>query len=133
MLAVKEQQQKLDAFCRIGGVVDAERRETAPIVVVLARPAGESWHVADHFVLEGPGQWLLGASAGTYGLAAFQDLNSDLKLQPEEPYLALDRERLVTCAPGERRTDIALHIPARSAPLAGTVDVAALQAPRLPP
>jgi pimeloyl-ACP methyl ester carboxylesterase len=112
MFAVKDQQAKLDAFCRIGGRVDAERRETAPIVVVL----------------EGPGQWLLGASAGTYGLAAFQDLNSDLKLQPGEPYLALDRERLLTCAPGERRTDLALHIPARSAALAGTVDIAALQA-----
>jgi uncharacterized alpha/beta hydrolase family protein len=128
MLAVKEQQQKLDAFCRIGGVVDAERREAAPIVVVLARPAGDSWQLADHFVLEGPGQWLLGASAGSYGVGAFQDLNGDLKLQPGEPYLALDRERLVTCAPGEGRTDLALHIPARSAALAGTVDIAALQA-----
>lgn len=128
MFAVKDQQEKLDAFCRIGGRVDAERRETVPIVVVLARPAGDSWQVADHFVLEGPGQWLLGASAGTYGLAAFQDLNSDLKLQPGEPYLAFDRERLLTCAPGERRADLALHIPARSAALAGTVDIAALQA-----
>jgi pimeloyl-ACP methyl ester carboxylesterase len=79
-------------------------------------------------VLEGPGQWQLGASAGSYGVGAFQDLNGDLKLQPGEPYLALDRERLVTCAPGEGRTDLALYIPARSAALAHTVDVAALQA-----
>jgi hypothetical protein len=128
MLAVKQQQEKLDAFCRIGGRVDAERREAAPIVVVLARPAGDSWQLADHFVLEGPGQWQLGASAGSYGIGGFQDLNRDLKLQPGEPYLGFDRERLVICAPGERRTDLSLQIPARSPALAGTVDIAALQA-----
>lgn len=128
MFAVKEQQQKLDALCRIGGRVDAERREAVPIVVVLARRAGDSWQGVDHFVLEGPGQWLLAASPGAYGVAAFQDLNRDLKQQPGEPYVGLDRERLVTCAAGDRHTDLALHIPARSAAIAGTLDITALQA-----
>src|SRR5687768_16678523 len=35
MLAVKEQQAKLDANCRIGGRVDAERVDAAPLIVVL--------------------------------------------------------------------------------------------------
>ncbi len=63
MLDVKEQQAKIDAVCRIGGSVEAERKAAAPIIVVLARQIGadfekrESWQIADHFVLEGPGPW----------------------------------------------------------------------------
>lgn len=126
MLAVKEQQQKIDAVCSIGGRVEAERKDAAPIIVVLARRVGEKWQIADHFVLEGPGLWQLRASAGSYGLAAFQDLNRDLKLQPDEPFLANDA---LTCSPGERRTDLVLRIPAGGrSQYAGTIDIAALQA-----
>lgn len=135
MLHVKEQQARIDAFCMIGGQVDAERKDAAPLVVVLARQTGadpmqrDSWQIADHFVLEGPGQWQFMASAGTYGVVAFQDLNGDLKAQPAEPYLRLERERLVTCGKGEHRTDMALHIPAAGrSRLNETVDVATLQA-----
>ena len=99
MLAVKEQQAKIDATCRIGGRVDAERVDAAPLIVVLARQVGadptarESWQVADHFVLERPGPVAASrASAGTYGVVAFQDLNRDLKLQPDEPYPAASTE-----------------------------------------
>ena len=106
MLAVKEQQAKIDAVCRIGGSVEAERKDAVPIIVVLARQVGadpekrESWQLADHFVLEGPGLWQFSASAGTYGVVAFQDLNRDLKHQPDEPYLRLEREGLFTCKAG---------------------------------
>ena len=128
MLDVKEQQAKLDANCRIGGQVAAERGDTVPIVVVLARERGESWEVADHFVLERPGLWGFAASAGTYGVVAFQDLNRDLKLQRDEPYLAVDRNRLITCTPGERRMDLALRIPAGARSAFGeTLDISALQ------
>jgi pimeloyl-ACP methyl ester carboxylesterase len=127
MLAVKGQQQKLDAFCRIGGNVEAERRDTANFVVVLARKTGDSWQVADHFVREGPGAWMFAASAGTYGLVAFQDLNRDLKLQPGEPYLR--SADWLNCNAGEQRTDLALRIPAAGrSGRTETVDVAALQA-----
>jgi pimeloyl-ACP methyl ester carboxylesterase len=126
MLAVKEQQQKLDAFCRIGGNVEGERRDASHFVVVLARKSGDSWQVADHFVREGPGAWLFAASAGTYGLVAFQDLNRDLKLQPDEPFL---RGAELTCNAGERRADIALRVPAAGrSGRTDTVDVATLQA-----
>ena len=135
MFAVKEQQQKIDANCVIGGRVEAERKDAAPIIVALARQVGadaekrESWQLADHFVLEGPGLWQFVASAGTYGVVAFQDLNSDLKHQPDEPFLRLEREGLFTCKPGERRTDLALRIPAAGrSRIAETIDIAALQA-----
>ena len=136
MLHVKEQQAKIDAFCVIRGSVEAERRDASPLIVVLARQTGadvtqrDSWQVADHFVLEGPGQWRFHAGAGTYGLVAVQDLNGDLKAQPGEPYLRLEREKLITCKAGERKTDIALRIPAAGRSRLGneTIDVAALQA-----
>jgi pimeloyl-ACP methyl ester carboxylesterase len=135
MLAVKEQQAKMDATCTIGGRVEAERRDEVPIIVLLARQVGadpeqrESWQLADHFVLEGPGLWQLSASAGTYGVAAFQDLNRDLKHQRDEPYLRLERETLFTCKAGERRADLALRIPAAGrSRIAETLDIAALQA-----
>ena len=128
MLAVKGQQAKLDANCRIGGQVDAERRDAAPLTVVLARQRGDSWQVADHFVLERPGLWGFAASPGTYGVVAFQDLNRDLKLQRDEPYLGVDNNRLITCEPGGRRTDLALRIPADGRSRFGeTLDISALQ------
>jgi uncharacterized alpha/beta hydrolase family protein len=95
---------------------------------VLVRRHGEKWQVADHFVLEGPGLWGFAASPGDYGIGAFQDLNRDLKLQPDEPFLAV-KENLFSCKAGERRTDLALRIP--TAGRTGrdeTFDVAALQA-----
>ena len=129
MLDVKPQQAKLDATCRIVGRVDAERVDEAPLIVVLARRHGDTWQVADHFVLERPGLFGFAASAGTYGVVAFQDLNRDLKLQPDEPFLRLDPERTVTCKPGERRSDLALRIPADGRSRTNeTLDVAALQA-----
>jgi pimeloyl-ACP methyl ester carboxylesterase/uncharacterized protein (DUF2141 family) len=135
MLHVKEQQAKIDAFCVISGRVEAERKDAVPLVVVLARQTGadltqrDSWQLADHFVLEEAGQWQFLASAGTYGLVAFQDLNGDLKAQPGEPYLRLERERLITCKPGERVADVALRIPAAGrSRFNETIDVAALQA-----
>jgi pimeloyl-ACP methyl ester carboxylesterase len=136
MLHVKEQQAKIDAFCVIGGQVEAERKDAAPLIVVLARQTGadpmqrDSWQVADHFVLEAAGPWQFHAAAGTYGVVAFQDLNGDLKAQPGEPYLRIERERLITCQTGERKTDIALRIPAAGRSRLGneTIDIAALQA-----
>ena len=133
---VKEQQQRIATFCLFEGEVAAERREAAPLVVMLLRETGtgaapnESWELADHFVLDGPGRWLFHANAGaTYGLAAFQDLNRDLKYQPGEPFLRPDASGVFTCAAAEARRDIALRIPAAGRPrVGGTFDVAALQA-----
>src|SRR6185503_6601134 len=135
MLHVKEQQAKIDALCRISGSVEAERRDAAPLVVVLGRQSGadptqrDAWQIADHFVLEGQGQWQFFVSPGTYGIVALQDLNGDLKAQPAEPFLRLERERVVECKAGEHRDAIALRIPAAGRARAKeTVDIASLQA-----
>jgi pimeloyl-ACP methyl ester carboxylesterase len=131
---VKEQQAQIDAICRFDGEVAAERRDAAPLVVLLLRQSRadaarvESWELADHFVLEQPGRWQFYAGPGRYGLAAFQDLNRDLKYQPGEPFLRADPQRLAECRPGEDFKGIALRIPAAGGPrTAGTLDISALQ------
>jgi pimeloyl-ACP methyl ester carboxylesterase len=126
MFAVKEQQAKLDANCRISGRIEAERRADAPLIVALLRRSGDKWQVADHFVLEGPGLWGFAASPGTYGIVAFQDLNRDLKLQPDEPFL---RHGEVICNGGALQADLSLRILAAGRTGRDeTFDVAALQA-----
>jgi pimeloyl-ACP methyl ester carboxylesterase len=96
---------------------------------VLLRRSGTQSQVADHFVLEGAGLWGFGASAGTYAVVAFQDLNRDLKLQPDEPFLAPEGERLIDCKPGARHGGIALRIPAAGrSERRETFDIASLQA-----
>jgi pimeloyl-ACP methyl ester carboxylesterase len=134
-LDVREQQKKADEFCTIEGNASAERQEPKPVVVVLARKIGadidrrDSWEIADHFVLDGPGRWAFRVSAGTYGLGAFQDINADLKLQQGESYLRMDPGKLLECKSGVTRKDVALKIPAVGPLwLEGEVDIAALQA-----
>jgi pimeloyl-ACP methyl ester carboxylesterase len=132
---VKEQQARMAAYCPIEGEVAAERRSQAPLVVLLLRQEGgeaarrESWALSDHFVLEGAGRWQFRASAGNYRLAAFQDLNGDLKYQPGEPFLRADPGPLLDCRTGEPHRGIALRIPAAGTPsVVETMDVARLQA-----
>ena len=132
---VREQQAKLAASCPLEGEVAAERRAAAPLVVLLLRRPDtdaarrEAWELADHFVLEDAGRWQFRASAGTYGLAAFQDLNHDLKYQPGEPFLRVDSTGLIACTTGEAHKNIALRIPATgTAGIAGTLDISQLQA-----
>ena len=136
VFAVKEQQAQLDAFCRIGGKVEAERKDVSvPLVVILARQTGadptkrESWQVADHFVLEAAGPWAFAAPPGEYRLAAFEDANRDLKYQPGESFLGVEATAPIQCAAGTRARDISLRIPAGSAGApAAEVDVVTLQA-----
>lgn len=119
---VKKQREIIDSYCVLEGEVSAERSEPVPLVVVLVRQTGanskrrESWQVADHFVLEGPGHWRFRAAAGTYGLVGFQDVTRDLKHQLDEPYLPLDSERLVACVAGEPHADLVLDLPADGRP-----------------
>jgi pimeloyl-ACP methyl ester carboxylesterase len=139
LFGVEEQLEKFDALCRFGGSVEAELQtppaDKAPLIVVLARLKGadptklESWEVADHFVREVAGLWEIAAAPGTYGMVAFQDLNRDLKAQPDEPYLRADFERLITCKAGERHTGLALRIPAAGrSRISGTISIEALTA-----
>ncbi len=131
---VKQQQQNLAAFCRVSGTVTSEHATDKPLVVVLARKVdanpdiNEKWHVFDHYVLEGSGRWAFSAKVGVYGLAAFEDTNSDLVYQRDEPFLGVASNDLVDCGPGSEIADIALTIP-ETGRLAGdgAIDIVELQ------
>ncbi len=131
---VKEQQEKLGAFCSLSGTVASEGAGDTPLVVVLVRKEGpgdqlEDWSVFDHFVLERSGRWVFGANVGQYGFAAFEDTNGNLIYQPGEPFLQVDLDAPIECEAGREIRDIALTIPRDGRPrIDGPMDVAALQA-----
>lgn len=132
---VSRQQEKLDAFCTLSGTVRTADGREPPLVVLLVRKDGDgpvtmdNVRLFDHFVREGSGRFLFVTSPGTYGLAAFEDLNRNLVYEPDEPYLRLDDAALIDCAAGDRIDDLALVIPADGRPrFAGVLDVTEMQA-----
>jgi len=132
---VREQQAAIESTCTISGTVATSSAGNRPLVVALVRLSSDrvnpdNWTLQDHFVLEAPGRFLMRVGRGTYGLAAFEDRNADLKYQPGEPYLRLDPKRLVTCSlRGEVYDDMVLTIPKTGAPRHdGVIDITALQA-----
>jgi pimeloyl-ACP methyl ester carboxylesterase len=132
---VREQQAKSAALCTISGTVRTERPGQHPLVVGLVRHMEgdvtqvENFRLFDHFVVEGGALWFFKTSSGTYSLAAFADRNADLIYQPGEPFLRVDLERLIVCASGEEKRDIALVIPEDGRPrMAGDIDITELQA-----
>ena len=82
---VKQQQERMDAMCRIEGTLSAPQEPGNPLVVVLIRHDGANREIFDHYVLERPGRWYFIAVPGTYSLAAFSDRNGDLRYAPGEP------------------------------------------------
>jgi pimeloyl-ACP methyl ester carboxylesterase len=132
---VREQQAKVAALCTISGTVRTELPSPSPLIVGLLRHTGgdvtavENFRLVDHFVVEGSALWFFKVSPGTYGLAAFADLNADLIYQPGEPFLRVDPQRLLVCASGEELRDIALVIPEEGRPRrAGEIEITKLQA-----
>jgi pimeloyl-ACP methyl ester carboxylesterase len=119
---VATQREIIESYCVIEGDVSAERSDPVPLIVALMQQTGndpalrESWQLADHFVTEGVGHWRFRVSAGSYGLVAFQDLNSDLRHDPDEPFLRLESERIFACRTGEAHANFALSIPADGRP-----------------
>ena len=132
---VREQQAIIGSACTLSGTVTTAVPGKHPLVVVLIRFAGDEaalsgWQLHDHFVLEAPGRFLMQVGRGTYGLAAFEDRNADLKYQPGEPYLQVDPQRVVTCGlKGEVHDKLSLTIPKAGAPrIGGVFDITNLQA-----
>jgi pimeloyl-ACP methyl ester carboxylesterase len=133
---VREQQAKIAALCTISGTVRTERPTTNPLIVALVRQRGAgdleqpaNWDLFDHFVVEGSGSWHFLVSPGTYGLAAFEDRDSNLVYRPGEPFLGVDPNRLIACGRGGERRDIALVIPTEGKPrIGGEIDISKLQA-----
>lgn len=111
---VREQQQEIDALCLVSGTLAAQSETQGPFVVTLSRASaatGPAWTGIDHFVLEGPGRWGFIASAGTYRVSAFEDVNRDFRYQPGEPFVAPLQSAAITCGAGTRITDRALRVP----------------------
>jgi len=132
---VREQQAQVAALCTISGTVRTELPSPSPLIVGLLRHTGgdvtavENFRLVDHFVVEGSALWFFQVSPGTYGLAAFADLNADLIYQPGEPFLRVDPQRLLVCASGEELRDITLVILEEGRPRrAGDIEITKLQA-----
>ena len=132
---VRTQQARLEKFCKIDGSVSAEQQTPSPLLVGLVRHTGgalddpKNWSLVDHFILESPGRWMFRTDAGTYGLVAFKDVNADGVYQPGEPFLPVDRGRLVTCADGHSHSEAVLLIPTEGrSRLEGDIDFMNFQA-----
>jgi pimeloyl-ACP methyl ester carboxylesterase len=132
---LSRQYERAADWCTIGGAVATEEASSNPLVVVLVRVEGErleaekSGSIVDHFVLEKAGRWRFDVTPGRYALAAFEDLNADLRYQPGEPVLAARGSRIYELNPGDRVPGIELLIPSRGRPAgAKTIDIAELQA-----
>lgn len=126
------QQRKIaDSEPQMWGRISAESGSDHRLVVVLYRYDEEGrGHIFDHVTREGPGRWFFIMSPGTWHLAAFEDVNANLKYDRDEPALIeQDGELTFDMKRNGRRTGIDLVIPTDGrAPGEGPVDVHALQA-----
>jgi pimeloyl-ACP methyl ester carboxylesterase len=118
-LNVSQQQQRLDAICRIQGIAEVAGAKPGAIVVLLLRQvdgAGDGlpeWKIVDHFVLDRPGPWAFASGPGTFRVAAFEDSNSDVAYQPGERFVGTGVERPIACSAGARINGIVISIPAQ--------------------
>src|SRR5262245_40130546 len=132
LLDVKEQQAKLQAACTIKGTARSLQSGDRAVVVVLLRrhEAGEklpgTWDVASHFILERAGRFAfsVGSGKGTYTVGAFDDVDRDLVLEPDESFVT--EEKVVTCAPGKAVDGIVLNVPATPERRTNSLDVASV-------
>ncbi len=135
ILGVSQQQQRLDALCRIQGSADSARANPNAIVVLLLRKAdgvGDAhlaWKIVDHFVMDRPGPWVFATGPGTYRVAAFEDSNADVVYQPGEPFMGTSADRPIVCQAGGRFKGVVLSIPEKPAErFDRELDVVSLQA-----
>ncbi len=128
-----DQLQQVDRLCVISGTIAADPANRDPRIVVLLQPAPAgvmpAWRLADHFVSEGDGRWVMVAQPGEYALGAFEDRSRDLVYQPGEPVLNVADDSRIHCSTGSRIENRALRIPTDGGRAYFTdVDIAALQA-----
>lgn len=110
IFAVKDQQRLADTTCVVSGTVKAEQPTGAPLVVILVTRGGDDFVVVDYFTAAKPGAWVFGVQAGTYWVAAFEDVNRDGAYQ-DEPFFRPDPERPLVLAPGQQVANLNLVIP----------------------
>src|SRR5215470_19565508 len=69
-------------YAVLRGTVSTERPTDLPIVVVIYTGDLGKEQLVDYFVLAGPGPFFFFVPAGTYRLAAFEDVNRDFTYEP---------------------------------------------------
>lgn len=110
ILAVREQQSKLDARAVIGGTVRTEGRDArGPLIVGIAAKGEGGFRLVDHFVSEKGGSWVIAVEPGTYWAFAFEDADGDGRYDDEPVYRPGDGDAVVL-GPGQHRLDLDLPI-----------------------
>jgi pimeloyl-ACP methyl ester carboxylesterase len=110
LFGVPAQQERFEVSARFLGSVRTDVPRDHPLVVVLARWDGEAATLVDHFVRDRPGRFFFTASAGRYVVSAFEDVNANLKYDPDEPAIPLRDAPVFEAVAGEVVSDIELVV-----------------------
>ena len=116
ILAVKGEQRLADELCGVSGTVATERAARGPMVVALFTQSGDDYALVDYFTATKPGPWGFGVQAGSYFVAAFEDVNGDGAYQ-DEPFHRPDPTKPLVLTPGQKIDDLHLVIPFAGRPL----------------
>jgi hypothetical protein len=101
-----------EAYAVLRGVVRREHASDRPIVVLVYQGEGGHEQLVDDFVLAGPGPYFFMVRAGTYRLAAFEDLNQNFAYNPEvDPAALLHAGAPVTVPAGATVEGLDIGIP----------------------
>ncbi len=111
ILAVDDQAALTAKLAVVSGNVSAADHEArGPLIVGLVGRGPNGFYLADHFVTEKPGPWVIAVQAGTYWPVAFEDVKRDGHYD-DEPALRLREDRPIVLAPGQRLEGVNLAVP----------------------
>jgi pimeloyl-ACP methyl ester carboxylesterase len=110
LLAVKGEQRRADTTCVISGTVATEKPSRGPLVVALFTHSADDYALVDYFTAEKAGPWVFGVPAGTYWVAAFEDVDGDGAYQ-DEPFYRPDPGRPLVVAPGQHVAGMNIVVP----------------------
>lgn len=128
LLAVKGEQRRADELAVIAGTVAAEGAPRGRLIVALLSGSADDYVLVDYFVAAKPGPWVFGVPAGTYWIAAFEDVNGD-GVYSDEPFYRPDARRPLVVGPGEHAPSLNIVVPRAGRALRrGPVGLSTLQA-----
>jgi hypothetical protein len=110
VVGYRDQPDSSERGCLLGSV--AAEPSDAPIVVFVYQQRGPRASVIESAVLPHPGPYAFAVPPGAYRVAAFVDVNGDLRYDPKrEPAGLYQRGRTVAVMPGQRvdRLDLQLR------------------------
>ena len=92
---------QINEYTVLRGTVRTDHPTDLPILVVIYSGEKDHEELVDYFVLAGPGPYFFFVPAGTYRLAAFEDVNRDFAYTPGvEPSALLRRGQPITAESG---------------------------------